>query len=330
MGKLCNVIASAWLALVVWSPLTASANNQQPLGLNLGGTSFLDGFGPPEGGFTYQVYLTGSTSSTLRDAGGDKVLAFRDPRISTAVLLNQLTYFLPQTLFDGSVRPGINLLVPFVMFDTSFGGPGPALTDNRFGLGDLTIGPLFQFTPIMVDGRPVFSHRLAFDVIVPVGSYDPSKNLNQSSHFVSFNPSWAATVVPLPRLEISVRLYYLYNATNDRPINGPPGVMLDRARAGQAVWSNFAASYEILHGLHVGANGYYFKQLSADSYRLADGTTTDGEKMGEGKAQVLGMGPGVMWQPDQGDFIYVNLYFQRLVEARAESTSLNLRWLHTF
>jgi hypothetical protein len=166
-------------------------------------------------------------------------------------------------LFEDAVRPGINFILPLVLFDTSFGTPGPMLTDNGFGLGDLTLGPVFQFNPIMVDGHPIFSHRLGLDVIVPIGSYDPAKNLNQSSNFVSLNPNWAATVFVAPGLELSIRLHYLYNTWNVRPTNTPQGLMVDSAQAGQAFWSNFAVSYELIHSLHLGANGYYFAWSTA-------------------------------------------------------------------
>jgi hypothetical protein len=133
-----------------------------------------------------------------------------------------------------------------------------------------------------------------------------------------------------PGLELSIRLHYLYNTWNVRPTNTPQGLMVDSAQAGQAFWSNFAVSYELIHSLHLGANGYYFKQLTADTYRLVDGSEVDGNSLGEGKAQVLGIGPGVLWQPDPGDLLFANLYFETLVQARAGSTRVNLRWLHTF
>jgi hypothetical protein len=245
-------------------------------------------------------------------------------------LLNQLSYFLPHTLFGETVRPAINFVLPVVMFDTSFGTPGPVLHDNGIGVGDLTFGPMFQFKPIMAGDRPVFSHRFEVDLIVPIGRYDPGKNLNQSSNYVSINPHWAATVLPLPGLEFTVRLHYIYNTTNDRPTNPPLGALVESVQAGQAVWLNFATSYEFVTGLHVGANGYYLKQLTADKYRLADGTQADADRLGEGKAQVLGIGPGALWEPGKGDKLFANVYFQTLVEARAGSTVFNLRWLHSF
>jgi hypothetical protein len=336
------VTSNAVLLGVLLCPLVASAASQEPKGINLGATSFFDGFGPRTGGFTYQAYLQFANANAIHDGDGNEIPVFRDPRISTFALVNQLSYFLPETLFGDAVRPGINFILPLVLFDTSFATPGPVLTDNGFGLGDLTFGPVFQFTPIMVDGHPIFSHRLSLDVIVPIGSYDPFKNLNQGSNFASFNPNWAATMMFAKGLELSVRVHYLYNARNDRPTNppvGPPGpmpvgpppvLMVESARAGQALWSNFAVSYEILSGFHLGANGYYFKQLTADKYRLVDGTEIDGDAVGEGKAQVLGIGPGLLWQAAEGDLLFANLYFETLVQARAVSTVVNLRWIHVF
>jgi hypothetical protein len=150
-------------------------------------------------------------------------------------------------------------------------------------------------------------------------------------NFVSINPYWAGTFLPFKGMEVSLRLHYLFNPRNDRPTNTPMGMLADSAQAGQAVWANFAASYEIVDGLHVGVNGYYLKQITADKYHLADGTTTDGVKVGEGKEQVLGLGPGAMWDlGEQKNILFANLYFQALVQARAPSTVINVRWLHTF
>jgi hypothetical protein len=119
---------------------------------------------------------------------------------------------------------------------------------------------------------------------------------------------------------------------NTRPTNPPSGVMVDTARAGQAVWLNFAASYEFIQTLHIGANGYYFKQLTADIYRLVDGRQHDASQFGEGEAQVLGIGPGALWDPSprHDNQLFANVYFETLVESRAASTVANLRWLHTF
>jgi hypothetical protein len=183
----------------------------------------------------------------------------------------------------------------------------------------------------MVDDHPVFSHRFEVDLTVPTGRYDPTKNLNQSSNYVSINPYWAATIMLAKGLELSVRLHYLFNARNDRPTNLPFGVMAQSAQAGQAAWANFAASYEILETLHIGVSGYYFRQLTVNKYHLADGTWTDSDRTGEGKEQVLGIGPGLLWDPARAqNMLFANVYFQTLVQNRASAMVFSLRWLHSF
>jgi hypothetical protein len=90
-------------------------------GLNLGLTSFFDGFGPTDGGFTYQLYLTFANATAIYDCCGDEVAVVRDPRISIFAVVNQLSHFLPESLFGGAVRPGIDFVLRLLMFDTSFG-----------------------------------------------------------------------------------------------------------------------------------------------------------------------------------------------------------------
>ena len=326
-------------ALSIW-PAASQAANLEPAGINLGGTSFYDGFGRNEEGFTYLVYAQYGRARSIMQDDGTPSPYFQNPKIDAYLLLNQLAYTLPEKLFGDSAHLGISFIVPIVAFNTSFdpGPPFPAvqLKDNGFGLGDLTFGPFLQFRPIMADGRPVFSTRIGFDIIAPTGKYDPNMDINQGSNFTSLNPSIAATVLPIPHLELSVRLNYLYNFKNVRPALGylyglqvPPAVK--DARAGQAGWLNFAASYEVVHPLHVGVNGYYFQQLNLDLWEMQDGSSNPGTSFADnGKLRFLGIGPGAMFDFGEHDKLFANVYFQTMVHNGAESTVFNLHYIHGF
>jgi hypothetical protein len=317
-------------------PSVSLASNQEPAGINLGFTSFFDGFGRNEEGFTYLAYAQYGMARSINGNDGKPDRRFTDPQIDAFVLVNQLVYVLPEKLFNDTAHVGIDFIVPAVGFSTSF-KPLIILKDNGVGLGDITFGPLLQFRPIIVDGRPVFSQRFELDVIAPTGKYDPQRDINQGSNFTSINPYWAATVLPLPHLEISARLHYLYNFKNDRPALGylyglqiPPPVR--RSQAGQAGWVNFAASYEILHGLHLGVNGYYFLQFNLDLFEMRDGSSNDGHQFlnDSGKASFLGIGPGAFWEVGEHDKLFANVYFQTMVHNRAVSKVFNLHWIHGF
>jgi hypothetical protein len=344
--KWASTLVCLVLGVVLW-PTPSRAGNLEPAGINLGFTSFFDGFGRTEEGFTYLNYAQFATASSIKNNQGKSLPYFNNPRIDAFVLVNQLVYTLPEKLFNDSAKVGIDFLVPLVAFDTSFDPPPPApgatLLDNGVGLGDLTFGPILQFRPVFAGGRPVFSQRFEFDVIAPTGKYDPYKDINQGSNFTSLNPSWAMTVLPLPHFEISARFNYLYNFTNDKPAIGsqlyhlmfqPP---VKDAQAGQAGWVNFAISYEPIQTLHVGANGYYFMQFNLDRWVMLNGAVqSGGARENEynlndtGRASFLGIGPGLLWEAGGRDKLFANVYFQTLVRNRPQYTVFNLHWIHGF
>jgi hypothetical protein len=336
--RLRGALVSAGLCLL-FEPSPAIAGNQEPFELNLGQSSFFDGFGRNKEGFVFLVYALYSASRSINGNDGKALPTFNNPRIDAFILVNQGVYVFPQTVFWGAANPGFQIVLPLVAFSTSFDPPPPPpgiqLKDNGVGLGDMVIGPVLQFKPIMAAGRPVFSQRFEFDVIAPTGFYDPNKDLNQGDNYTSLNPYWAITVLPLPRLEVSTRLHYLYNFTNNRPANPPPVMpAVQSAQAGQAFWANFALSYEVIERLHLGANGYYFKQFTDDRYTYADGTHNNGQSvrpLGDtGQAHFLTLGPGAYWEIRKEDKLFANAYFTVFAENRPSVTVFNIHYIHEF
>jgi len=333
-------LASTGAALAALSfPHEALAANQEPAGLNLGLTSFYDGFGRNEEGFTYLGYAVYSRSRSLNGEDGKAEPVFNNPKLDAYVLINQLAYVLPETLFGDAAHPGLQLLVPVVAFDTSFSPapppPGIQLKDNGVGMGDPVLGLFLQFRPLMSDGRPVFSHRAELDLVVPVGAYNPHRDINQGSNFASFNPYWAMTVLPVKHLEVSARFHYLYNFENLRPANPPPITpAVVSSRAGQALWVNYTASYEIIDKLHLGVNGYFFTQFTDDRYTFADVTQSNGKAVrplgDQGRARFLTLGPGVFWDIDKQNKLFANAYFPVFSYNRPSSMVFNLHYIHSF
>src|SRR5262245_59532639 len=91
-------------ALLVLDSGAARAANQEPAGLNLGSTSFFDGFGRNEEGFTYLAYLQWASSRNIMDETGKPAPFFTDPEIDAFALVNQLAYTLPEKLFGDSAH----------------------------------------------------------------------------------------------------------------------------------------------------------------------------------------------------------------------------------
>ncbi|MBD1550571.1 SphA family protein [Pseudomonas typographi] len=298
----------------------------EPSGINLGGTSFYDGFaGPP--GLSHLTYLKFSTARSMKDNRGKNNEAFDNPKINVVTLINQLSYYSANTMAGGA-HLGWSLLVPIISLDGDFGDNGAKLKDNGTGLGDITVGPQVQFDPIVDShGRPVFVQRVAFDTVLPTGKYDKHKDLNQGSNFYSLNPYWAATWMPAPRWEVSGRLHYLYNFKNKDPasssaqfFNGQP---VRHTQAGQAAWSNFTVSYAVIPNLSVGINGYYFKQLSDDK--------VNGSRLPSSRETVLGIGPGAFWKVSEAQGFWLNTFKEVDVKNRSRTNmAIQVRYAHSF
>lgn len=339
-----------WVALVsVFLPSTARAVGLQPQGINLGATSFYDGFGRNEEGFTYLAYLQWGHAETINgrsylgNVEPDKPIQYvLEPRIDVFVLINQLVYTLPYELFGDYAHVGINFMLPMILFDSTSNPDPPSnlIQDNGFGLGDITFGPLLQFRPIMAFDRPFFTHRIEFNITAPTGKYDPSLDINQSSNFTSLIPSWALTLLYLPRCELSARFSYLYNFKNLNPTLGyilrnqlqnPPKIK--HAQAGQSGWVNFAASFEFPDTFHFGVNGYYFMQFNLDIWQMADGSSNPGDQRFNdyGKVTIFGIGPGAMWSITEENKVFANVYFQLVADNMAKNDHvINLRYIHSF
>lgn len=296
--------------------LAGPAWGQTQPAVNLGLTSFLDG-GPPAGpGFYYQQYLQFYTADKLTNARGVDSGAIE--QVDVWASLNQFIYQSDQPVLFGG-KWGIDVIVPVVGIDVD-PSPGSPLTDNGAGLGDLLIGPFLQWDPIMGEQGPIFVHRVELQCILPTGKYDDNDALNPGANHFSFNPYWAGTLWVHPRWSVSTRVHYLWNDENQAPWR--PRAAND-VQAGQAIHLNFAGCYELLPGqLHVGVNGYYFKQVTDSQI--------NGVKTSAFDEEVLGVGPGGVWHFSPDDHLFFNAYFETSTENRPEGTRFVLRWTHHF
>jgi len=298
----------ACLSLVVLMAGAAAAYDQ-PLGLNLGASSFLDGAPPAGAGFYFQEYIMYYTADHFSNK--DPCAWFdKDAYVDAWVSLNQFIYQSDQNLLPGA-KWGLNVIVPVVCLDAE--DSAGFLTDSGGGLGDIAVGPFLQWDPIMGKNGPIFAHRLEFTTIWPTGKYDDKKALNPGSNFFSFNPYWAFTWWALPRVELSARLHYLWNDENEDPFDPHvPGVTAPSStQAGQACHANFAASLEVVPKvLRIGVNGYYLKQI--------EHSKVNGSKQGYGLEEVFAIGPGALLSFSKNTHLFANAYWETETDSRPE------------
>ena len=288
--------------------------------VNLGFTSFYDGFGPIQQGFTFIDYGRWQHLTSISDSKGNSIAAFHRPDIEALSNLFEPAYTLPTPKLGGAID--VLLVLPVVDLSSSFTQPGANLRANGFNIGDLTLGVAFQKKPVTLFGKP-FSYRAEFDVFAPIGGFDKTKDINQSSGFWSLAPYLSMTWLPAAGLEFSTRLHYLYNfkTTNipDRPIDE---ASVSTGQAGQAFFMNFDGSQRVTHNFSIGVNGYYFQQLSNDK--------VDGIGLAHTIKNQLYLGPGISWQIKPTELLNVNLYVPVTTHGVATGPQLNFEFINPF
>jgi hypothetical protein len=289
--------------------------------VNLGFTSFLDG-GPPAGpGFYFQQYFQYYHASSFRDAKGDD-LPLPSPSLNAYISLSQFIYQSNQTVpLTLGGRWGIDVILPVVGVDASYGATGPFPQANGPGIGDVLVGPYLQWDPIMGARGPVFMQRVEAQATFPTGRYDHDREINPGSNVFTFNPYWAGTLFFTPGWTISTRVHYLWSSKNHSPNRG--FAPANTTQAGQAIHLNYASEVEIVpRMLRVGVNGYYLKQITD--------TQADGQDIPDRREQVFAVGPGLLFSFSQNDHLFFNAFFEMAVENRTQGSRFNFRWTHHF
>lgn len=270
--------------------------------VNLGGTNFEDGGGAP--GWLLEEFPESYVADKLKDGAGRTVPGSNRVTIDTTT--SHITFVSRKRLFGAWVAA--EALLPLVDADVQLNG-----TDTRVrGVGDLTVGMGLQWRPKKI-GNGVFVHHAAIDFGLPTGKYNDARPVNIGNHFVVVNPHYAFTYEPNRKLEISVRVHYLWNSINHDPF---VGFGIKDMQAGQAFHANYAASYEVLKNFRIGFNGYWLQQLTDHE--------VDGQSLANSKERTVGLGPGIQLS-SSGLWFRVNGYMETDVRNRPSGIKVTFR-----
>jgi hypothetical protein len=295
---------------------------QEPHGINLGNTSFFDGFSSLKPGVAVLDYFQYNHANSLTNSYGGNSSSFDHPVLNSTIDIAQISWASKWSIKGN--RLGMDFILPIVGLSSSYGPNGGAFTSNGTQLGDITAGPFIQFKPVMVQHHPVLSVRLAVDFIAPTGGFDKRITVNQSSGFWSLNPYFAATFLPGPKWEFSTRTHYLYNFQTSQIAGAPPipGFVFSTGQAGQAIFPNFDGSYRVAKKVTVGGNGYALVQLKNN--RINDINLPDSG------AKSLYLGPGVHWEARPKLTVNFNVYLPVTTRNLTTGPEINIQIIHPF
>ena len=247
-----------------------------PPGINLGSTSFYDGFGRTKPGVTVLQYARWSHNTEIADANGKENTSFLDPHIDSVPLLTQLIVATAWHPLGGTA--GLSVLVPVADINTTFAANSPkGSPDNEAGVGDIIAGPTWQSRLFLRSetpsshhahaggANPYFGWRVQVLTQAPTGSFNAARSSNVGSGYWAVVPYLAATYMPWHRIELSTRTHYQYNLATTRIANPPPipHLVYKNAQAGQLTYANFTGSYRLSRKLV--RRGQRLRTLSTES-----------------------------------------------------------------
>ena len=281
---------------------TSTAAQVQLPTVNLGDTNFEDGFGAP--GWFLEEFPGGYVAGELKDFKGKTVPG--SSRVTTYSTTSHAAFASRKHFLRGWIAG--EALLPLVDLDVQFANA----TESRVrGFADLTVGAGLQWAPKKI-GNGVFVHRAMIDVGVPTGKYTDSRPVNLGNHFVVVDPYYAFTY-ERKRVELSARLHYLWNSTNNDP---SVGFGIKNMQPGQAFHINYATSYELFKNVRLGFNGYWLQQLTKHEI--------NGVAVPNSKERTVGLGPGIQLG-GQGIWFRVNSYIETDVRNRPSGVKVTLR-----
>jgi hypothetical protein len=295
-----------------------------PKALNLGSTSFFDGFGRTDEGFSWLEYGRFENLDRITDSQGAASRYFKGTSIQVFSALTQIVYASNWHPFGGDAV-GFSAAAPLIDLNSHFTDDSPVkLKNNGFGIGDLVWGPSYQSRLYRRHGRPVLSFRVQLLILSPTGAFNKRVSINQGAGFWAVNPYVAATWLPTASLEISTRLNYQYNFPSANFANPPriPGLLYTSAQAGQICYGNIDASYEVAAKIRLGVNGYFLHSLEPDK--------TNDHIVPHSEVNAISMGPGGRYTFNKSNAMNVNVYFPLESHNGSPGAQFNFQIIHRF
>jgi len=176
--------------------------------------------------------------------------------------------------------------------------------DDRWAMGDPVANAFLGWT------GENYAYALTFSVNIPAGDYDVGRLSNVAINYWAADITAAGTwLFPKSQIELSGATGFTFNDENDDT----------EYETGTEFHLEVAAFYQFSESFSAGVNGYYYKQLSADS--------GEGAVLGSLKGEVAAIGPGL-----SGTFMVgpapVSMRFSYYHEISAEKRlEGNVAWL---
>lgn len=234
-----------------------------------GAEDFMTGAAPPPGNY-FINYFNYYAADKFKNDSGKTVDGFD---LKAAANVFRFIHMTDKTFLGANW--GMHAFIPLVYMDVKLDPPiAPfKMEDSRGSLGDIIVDPF-----ILAWHGPSWHVTTAMDIYIPTGNYDKKKLANAGRNYWTFEPIVAATFLPGAGFDISAKLMYDFNTTNEDPSSPQYS---HKYKSGQEFHADFAVGKK-MGDFTGGLAGYYYQQTTEDE--------GNGDKI-DNKGRVIGLGP---------------------------------------
>jgi hypothetical protein len=303
LAKLAVLLATGAPSIVL---ATEGGGSIYPIGVN----TVLAGVMPPPGDYVYFYGARYDANHTLGSDSNDK------PNISSFNAHVNAFALRYDHVWSGVDFWGANLMtrvgVPFADLHLSFDIKTPKgivhqqSTDT--GLSDAAVIPL-----ALGWHSPWLHQMVGVEFFFPTGNYDAHRLANVGRHYYSAAPTYFFTLAPIPSIEVSAKVMYLFNGPN-RETN---------YHSGNELIVDYNLGYQATPAVQFGANGYFYRQTTDD--------TQNGITVGDGnRGRVLATGPFIKYQPSRSLAFVAKWQHEMLVQNRTRGNRFWIQMAYKF
>ncbi|MFC2995946.1 transporter [Acinetobacter sichuanensis] len=266
----------------------------------LGAEGFTAGALPPPGVYLLSYYQNYHANKMLDNQGDVSVPDFH---VDSNALVTRLVWMTDKKILGGNL--GFYAVQPFADLRISVAG----MSDSNKGLGDLIFAPLLSWHS--------GNHHWATSIegVFPTGDYDAPTIVkpivaNLGKNYYTVRPMFAYSYLG-HGLDLSTKVSYSFNTENNDT----------NYQSGDYLAADYSFGYKVTPSLTFGAQGYVFKQLTDDESNYVD--------IGN-KGQVIGVGPGIHYQPEPNWYLEGKYMKEIEVKNRPEGSATWMKFVWTF
>jgi hypothetical protein len=259
----------------------------------VGAENHLAGAAPPPGVYVLE-YVNVYSADRVNDAQGQAV-PIPGFKVNAVAAATRIAWVTDTPVMGGQLVA--HAILPLVKVSAA------GQSSSSSGLGDVSLG-----AGVAWHHSPQLHSVAALDIVLPVGKYDASRQVNVGRNYASIQPAYLVSWIDPNGLNADAKIGLSLNRTN-----------YDTGyRSGNELNIDYALGWGLGNGWVLGVGGNIYQQLSEDK--------AHGQSVPGAKGRAYSAGPNLKYDSGKGWFITAKLAREFSVRSRSEGTQF---WIKT-